>query len=96
MFDWKRASCAVASRPQMSASTSPVGCIGRITSAGAVRPGRLGEVMVSIRGGVEAFLARDVDGGSIEPYAEIVVIEYEPPRTVLVSRLNETQGREVP
>jgi hypothetical protein len=43
--------------------------------------------MVAIRGGVEAFLARDVDGGSIEPYAEIVVVEYEPPRLVLVSRI---------
>ena len=73
----------------MSASTSPVGCMGRVTSAGAIRPGRLGEVMVSIRGGVEAFLARDVDGGAIEPYEEIVVVDYEPPRTVLVTRLYE-------
>lgn len=80
----------------MSASDSPIGCIGRVTSAGAIRPGRLGEVMVAIRGGVEAFLARDVDGGTIEPYEEIVVVEYEPPRTVLVSRLNETQRSEVP
>ena len=43
--------------------------------------------MVAIRGGVEAFLARDVDGGSIEPYTEVVVVEYEPPRLVLVSRI---------
>jgi hypothetical protein len=43
--------------------------------------------MVSIRGGVEAFLARDVDGGEVEPYAEVVVVEYEPPRLVLVSRI---------
>ena len=80
----------------MSASASPIGCVGRVTAAGAIRPGRLGEVMVAIRGGVEAFLAKDVDGGSIEPYEEIVVIEYEPPRVVLVSRLNDIQGREVP
>ncbi len=78
----------------MSASDSPIGCIGRVTSAGAIRPGRLGEVMIAIRGGVEAFLAKDVDGGSIGPYEEIVVIEYEPPRTVLVSRLNDIQERE--
>ena len=71
----------------MSASRSPVGCMGRVTAAGAIRPGRLGEVMVAIRGGVEAFLARDVDGGSIEPYEEIVVVDYDPPRTVLVTRL---------
>jgi hypothetical protein len=72
----------------MSASASPVGCYGRITSAGAIRPGHLGEVMVSIRGGVEAFLAKDVDGGSIDPYEEVVVVEYEPPRTVFVSRID--------
>jgi hypothetical protein len=71
----------------MSAGSSPVGARGRVTSAGAIRPGRTGEVMVAIRGGVEAFLARDVDGGSIEPYAEVVVVEYEPPRLVLVSRI---------
>jgi hypothetical protein len=71
----------------MSAGSSPIGCRGRVTAAGAIRPGRTGEVMVSIRGGVEAFLARDVDGGSIEPYAEVVVVEYEPPRLVLVSRI---------
>lgn len=75
----------------MSAGTSPIGCSGRVTSSGAIRPGRLGEVMVSIRGGVEAFLARDADGGAIEPYAEIVVVDYEPPRTVMVTRLPTTQ-----
>ena len=35
--------------------------------------------MVAIRGGVEAFLARDVDGGTIAPYTEIVVIDYSRP-----------------
>jgi hypothetical protein len=74
----------------MSANASPVGCHGRITSSGAIRPGRLGEVMVAIRGGVEAFLAKDVDGGAIEAYEEIVVIDYEPPRTVLVTRMYES------
>jgi hypothetical protein len=78
----------------VSASDSPIGCIGRVTSTGAIRPGRLGEVMIAIRGGVEAFLAKDVDGGSIDAYEEIVVVEYEPPRTVLVSRLNDIQIRE--
>jgi hypothetical protein len=71
----------------MSAGSSPIGCRGRISSSGGITPGRTGEVMVSIRGGVEAFLARDVDGGSIEPYTEVVVVEYEPPRLVLVSRI---------
>jgi hypothetical protein len=73
----------------MSVHSSPVGCRGRVTSSGAITPGRLGEVMVAIRGGVEAFLARDVDGGSIAPYTEIVVVDYEPPRTVLVTPLPE-------
>ena len=78
----------------MSASTSPIGCCGRVTAAGAIRPGRLGEVMVAIRGGVEAFLAKDADGGSIDPYEEIVVIDYEPPRTVLVTRLPTSATQE--
>jgi hypothetical protein len=74
----------------MSAGTSPIGCSGRVTAAGAIRPGRLGEVMVAIRGGVEAFLAKDADGGEIDPYEEIVVVDYEPPRTVVVTRLPTT------
>ena len=41
--------------------------------------------MVSIRGGVEAFYARDVDGGTIEPYTEVVVVEYEDAGAVLES-----------
>jgi hypothetical protein len=73
----------------MSAGESPIGSRGRVTSSGAIRPGCLGEVVVSIRGGVEAFMARDVDGGSIEPHCEVVVIDYEPPRVVIVSRLPE-------
>ena len=73
----------------MSASSaSPVGCVGRVSKQGAIRPGHLGEVLVAIRGGVESFLAQDVDGGSIEADEEIVVIERIAPRTVLVTRLN--------
>jgi hypothetical protein len=73
----------------MSASSaSPVGCVGRVSKQGAIRPGRLGEVLVSIRGGLESFLAKDADGGSIEADEEIVVVERIAPRTVLVTRLN--------
>ena len=76
----------------MSASSaSPVGLTGRVSRHGAIRPGRTGEVMVPIRGGVEAFLARDADGGAIDADEEIVVVEYLPPRTVLVTRLYDTQ-----
>ena len=68
---------------------SPVGCHGRVTSTGGITAGRTGEVMVAIRGGVEAFLARDVNGGSIAPYTEIAVVDYVPPRLVLVTPLTE-------
>jgi hypothetical protein len=72
----------------MSASRiSPVGHNGRVTPTGAIRPGSLGEVMVAIRGGVEVFMARDADNGSIEPYEEIVVVDHIGPQTVLVTRL---------
>ena len=87
---------SVTSLSEMPASESPVGCYGRVTSSGAIRPGKLGEVMVAIRGGVEAFLAKDVDGGSIAAYEQIVVVEYEPPRTVLVTRLYERGSEQQP
>jgi hypothetical protein len=73
----------------MSNNESPVGSHGRVTSTGGMGPDRTGEVMVAIRGGVEAFLARDVDGGTIEPYTPIVVIDYQPPRFVLVTPLTQ-------
>lgn len=47
--------------------------------------------MVSIRGGVESFLARDADGGAIDPYEEIVVVDYRPPREVVVTRLYDRE-----
>ena len=75
----------------MPAGDSPIGCYGRVTASGAIRPGRVGEVMVSIRGGVEAFLARDADGGSIDAYEEIAVVDYNPPREVVVTRLYEKE-----
>ena len=75
----------------MPASDSPIGCHGRVTASGAIRPGRVGEVMVSIRGGVEAFLARDADGGAIDAYEEIAVVDYRPPREVVVTRLYDRE-----
>jgi hypothetical protein len=72
-----------------ASSASPVGCIGRVSRQGAIRPGRTGEVLIEIRGGVEAFMARDADGGAIDADEEIVVIEQVAPRTVLVTRLYE-------
>ncbi len=59
-----------------------VGKIGRVT--GAIKPGKVGEVMVSVRGGSEAFLARCDGGVDIPAGSRVVVVEYHPPRTVIV------------
>jgi len=76
----------------MSASSeSPVGRTGHVARHGAIRPGRLGEVLIPIRGGLEAFLARDADGGEIGEGEEIVVVERIAAREVLVTRLYEQQ-----
>jgi hypothetical protein len=62
-----------------------VGKVARVT--GAIAPGTVGEVMIPVRGGVEAFYAYPADGAeTIEPGVRVVVIDYEPPRTVTVSR----------
>jgi hypothetical protein len=61
-----------------------VGRVGRVT--GAITPGHLGEVMVAVRGGSEAFHAYSSDpAATIGTGTRIVVIEYFPPRTVFVS-----------
>jgi hypothetical protein len=68
----------------MDSSSELVGRIGRVT--GTVGPGRVGEVMVPVRGGSEAFHARAADPGATFPVGtRIVVVEYHPPRTVLVT-----------
>lgn len=62
-----------------------VGMSGRVT--GTVGPGLVGEVIVRIRGGAEAFLAHPVPGSGAErlPVGTMVtVVEYQPPRTVYV------------
>lgn len=69
-----------------------MGCWGRVTSGGAIRPGCFGEVMVSIRGGREAFYAKDVDEGSIDAFEEVLVVDYYPPRTVAVTRVTGREG----
>jgi membrane protein implicated in regulation of membrane protease activity len=63
-----------------------VGKLGRVT--GTVAAGRLGEVMVQVRGGSEAFHAYAAEGEeTLVPGTRIVVVEYYPPRTVVVSRM---------
>lgn len=61
-----------------------IGKVGRVT--GTVAPGLVGEVMVSIRGGTEAFHAYAADSeDTIRTGTRVVVVEYFPPRTVVVS-----------
>ena len=60
-----------------------VGKIGRVT--GAVLPGGLGEVTIPVRGSSEAFLARSDRDEAIPVGKRVVVLEYLPPRTVIVS-----------
>ena len=61
-----------------------IGKIGRVT--GTIGPGKLGEVMVPVRGGTEHFHAYSSDGDdTISTGTRIVVVEYFPPRTVVVT-----------
>ncbi len=70
----------------MSVDHEVAGKTGRVT--GRIAPGTVGEVMLSVRGGVEAFYAYPADGVEEIPVgAQVVVLEYEPPRTVVVTRL---------
>ncbi len=63
-----------------------VGKVGRVT--GTIGPGKLGEVMVPIRGGSEAFHAYASDSDdTFATGTRIVIVEYYPPRTVVVARM---------
>jgi hypothetical protein len=63
-----------------------VGKEGRVT--GTVAPDRVGEVMVPVRGGTEHFHAYAADGGDvIARGTRIVVVEYLPPRSVVIAPL---------
>jgi hypothetical protein len=74
--------------PQVTAS--PEGLVGRVT--GKVAPGTIGEVLVVIRGGREAFYALPCDDKEEIPIgADVLVIEYRPPRTVLVTKFDYGQ-----
>ena len=76
----------------MSASSqSPVGLTGRVARHGAIHAGRVGEVLIPIRGGIESFLARDADGGEIAAGEEVVVVDVVAAREVIVTRLYEQE-----
>ncbi|MQY14266.1 hypothetical protein SRB5_44290 [Streptomyces sp. RB5] len=60
-----------------------LGLRGRVT--GTVGPGLVGEVMISVRGGAEAFYAYSFENGLRIPVGTmVVVVEYQAPRTVYV------------
>jgi hypothetical protein len=63
-----------------------VGLQGRVT--GRIAPGLVGEVMVQVRGGAEAFMAYAAEAEETIPVGAIVVVmDYHAPRTVYVSAL---------
>ena len=63
-----------------------VGKRGRVI--GRIAPGTVGEVMLPVRGGAETFYAYPADESeSMEPGTRVVVLDYEPPRTVTVTCL---------
>jgi hypothetical protein len=62
-----------------------IGKIGRICAE--IAPGRMGEVMVPVRGGTESFFAYASDDTEAIPNGtRVIVLEHDPPRTVVVSR----------
>ena len=71
------------------ADDAMTGMIGTVT--GTVRPGTIGEVMIAVRGGVEAFYAVPFDGEEVIPIgARCAVVDYRPreaSRTVYVTAL---------
>jgi len=69
----------------MGSDHQVIGKTGRLI--GAIEPGRLGEVMIPIRGGSEAYFAYAADAAEAIPAgARVIVVDHEPPRTVIVSR----------
>lgn len=67
---------------------SLTGKIGRVT--GEVGPGTLGEVMLEVRGGTAAYLARPYDGSSVFAVGGRVLVMYlDPPQMVYVEALPE-------
>lgn len=63
-----------------------IGKTGRVT--GRIGPGRVGEIVLSVRGGSEAFYAHPADPQeTIEIGSQVLVTEYQAPRTVYVDKL---------
>jgi hypothetical protein len=68
------------------ADQAVIGKSGRVT--GKIAPGLVGEVMLAVRGGSEAFHAYAEDGeATIMVGSRVLVVEYYPPRSVVVVRV---------
>ena len=64
-----------------------VGRQGRVT--GRIGPGLVGEVMITIRGGSEAFYAYAAEPDATIGVGQLVlIVEYDAPRTVIVTTLS--------
>ena len=69
-----------------AADNGVVGAVGRVT--GLVAPGAEGEVKLPTRKGSETFSAYPADGEEIlAPGTRVVVVAYEAPRTITVTRM---------
>jgi hypothetical protein len=55
---------------------------------GRVAPDTVGEVLLRVRGSTETFLAHPAEGETIPLNSRVVVLEYWPPRTVVVSPMS--------
>ena len=60
-----------------------IGSRGRVT--GTIGPGLIGEVLISVRGGVEAFYAYPADPEKkIEIGTQVLVVDFDEPNSVYV------------
>jgi hypothetical protein len=65
--------------------TNVIGSRGRVT--GRIGPGLVGEVLLPVRGGVEAFYAYAADPEeTIETGAQVLVVDFTEPRAVYVQK----------
>ena len=62
-----------------------IGSRGRVT--GTIGPGLIGEVLLNVRGGTEAFYAYPAaPDATFSSGIQVLVVDFEPPRTVYVER----------
>ncbi|MEH3052597.1 MAG: hypothetical protein PGN13_01120 [Patulibacter minatonensis] len=59
-----------------------------------ILPGRIGSVLIPVRGGTEEFYARAAPGVTIPAGEMVRVVAYAPPRTVEVERIGVDYSRQ--